>query len=68
MQDTSQYEYPHMVGAVPIFQQFWASKYAGVATLTVGEEGGVVVTSAEAIPLGTYYSDSGEVVTGAQLL
>lgn len=60
-------EYPLTVNGIPILQQFYASKYIGVATLTFDETGALTASAAESVPLGTYYS-SGEKTVGAYAL
>lgn len=54
-----------MVNAVPILQQFYASKYAGVATLTFDDTGSLTAATGQSVPLGTYYTDAGVKMTGA---
>jgi 2',3'-cyclic-nucleotide 2'-phosphodiesterase (5'-nucleotidase family) len=64
-QDDSKVEYPEVVNGVPILQQYYASKYVGVTTLTFDAAGALTASSGEAVPLGTYFDDSGEELMGA---
>ncbi|NJR43470.1 MAG: hypothetical protein HC767_13220 [Akkermansiaceae bacterium] len=48
-------------------QQFYASKYVGVANLTFDDAGALTASTGKSVPLGTYYDDSGEEMFGADV-
>lgn len=43
----------------PILQQFYASKYVGVATLTFDEGGSLTSSTGESVPLGVSFDEAG---------
>lgn len=58
--------YPQVVNGVPILQQFYASKYVGVATLTFDDMDGTLTGSTgNSVPLGTYFDAAGMKFSGA---
>lgn len=61
-------DYPHIVASTPILQLFYASKYAGVSTLTFSPAGDLTSISGEPVALGVSYTASGEQSVGASLL
>lgn len=51
--------YPYLVRGVPILQQFYGSKYAGVTTLEFAASGALAsVAAADSVPLGTWFDDT----------
>ena len=62
--DTSEVLYPYVVNGVPILQQYYASKYVGVAQLAFDAAGALTDVSGDSVPLGMYFVD-GQAVTGA---
>jgi 2',3'-cyclic-nucleotide 2'-phosphodiesterase (5'-nucleotidase family) len=66
-QDDSKVEYPEVVNGVPILQQFYASKYVGVTTLTFDTAGMLTDYFGHVVPLGTFFDDSGEDLMGAYM-
>ena len=62
--DTSEVPYPYVVNGVPILQQYYASKYVGVAQLAFDAAGALTDVTGDSVPLGTYFVD-GQAVTGA---
>lgn len=59
--------YPFISSGTPILQQFFASKYTGVAALSFDDGGALTGASGESIPNGLYYPNNGtsDAVMGA---
>lgn len=65
-QDESEVEYPRMVAGTPILQQYYASKYVGVSTLTFSDAGDLVSVTGKSVALGISYDADGVPSTGAR--